>query len=183
MAKNGEKKKAQGRWLIASNVSPGPICFRNPDRDADDDEHLSLSGFESKIIDEMWLDIPWFVKEVESGRIVTYRADVMPDNRHTAQATVERLVESGMTRNAAMTIWQMCAADPLPPELDQYIDLAPTADNKQQFGATYINVRWDLVDQHLPFLRAFLEEEQAWRNRPDIVARVQSRIEEIESLR
>lgn len=180
--------QGSGRWLIVRNNNINPIHFRHPKHDAADVEHLTLGGFEAKSIQELWLDVPWFMDKVRSesnpdGRIDLYRSDDPPDNRFTVNSVAERLVqERGFTRNAALTVYQICASDPLPDELDQYIELAPSREGRQ-ISDTYIAPRWDLVQQHLPFLEAVLEVETEWRKRQDLMDRLNKRIESIGELR
>ncbi|MFA5637248.1 MAG: hypothetical protein WC977_15230 [Anaerovoracaceae bacterium] len=173
----------EGRWLVASNTSMGAINFRHPEKDAADVDHLRLGSFESKVIDPLWLNVPWFVDAMQDGRVVVVRSDELPDNTISASAVVEDMITRGWDRNAALTAYHICGCDPIPPELDQYIDLEPSQRSRRRMGPTYINQRWDLLKQHLPFLRELLALEQRWRNRRGVVRRLEKRIKELEDVK
>jgi len=157
--------------------------FPNPDRDARDSDDLDLAGFEEKVIDSLWLDVPHFVRAVDSGRVSVYRSDTLPRSDFLVATVVSELTARGWSNNAALTIYNICASEPIPPEFDQFIDLAPSRDSKTQNGpdTTIIGPRWDLLRQHLPFLREILALELKWRKRPAIVKRLRARIRELES--
>lgn len=170
----------KGKWLVATNTQVGAISFKHPDPEASDEAHLRLAGFESKVVDLLWLEVPHFVGAVESKRVTVDWTDKLPSNDFVQGKVVEQLVADGFTNNAAATIYQICSfdGDELPEHLDQYIDLAPGRDGRR-IGRTYIGPRWDLVEDHLPFLQGVLALEQRWRNRPGLVRRIENRIVEI----
>ena len=74
------------------------------------------------------------------------------------------------------------ASKPIPEELDHLIDLEPSVDSKAQHGPTFINARWDLLRNQLPWLREILELERRWRKRGRIIGRLNARIAELEAL-
>ena len=180
---NDLKDETQGRWLIASNLKMGAINFRHPSKEAADVDHLRLGSFESKVIDAAWLDVPWFVQAMEAEVVHVYRSDSLPDNKFMAGRIVEDMVSRGWDRNAALTAYHICGCDPVPPVLDQYIELEPSQRSRRRFGATYLNRNWDLIKQHLPFLREVLELEGRWRKRPALMRRLKKRIKVLEELK
>lgn len=172
----------EGRWLIVRNEEINPISVPHPDRDARDSEHLNLGGWEEKVITDEWLNSPVFLGDVERGRLSLRRSDDLPTNEFAVASVVSSLTEKGMSPVPAVTVWQMCAAQPIPPELDYLIELEPSADSKQQHGSTFITTRWDLVNDHLPWLREIRDLESRWRKRGRILGRLNSRIRELEAL-
>lgn len=174
----------KGKWLIAENPSIEPIGFRHPDHEVGDRDHLHLGSFEAQIVDPMWLEVPWFAKNVDSERINVRWSDDAPENEFTVQNVLEGLVAKGFDRTAALTIYQICAFDgkDLPDHLDQYIELAPSGEGRK-ISATYIGQRWDLIEQHLPFLEAVLDLERQWRKRRPLIRRLNARIKEIKDMR
>jgi len=174
--------KGDGRWLIVRNDSIEPISVPHPDRDARDNDHISLSGFEETNIGEEWLDSPTLIRDVERGRLSLYRSDTLPSNEFSIDRIVSELTVKGWPPHAAVSIWQICAQQPIPDELDYLIGLEPTADSKAQHGPTFINNRWDLIRNHLPWIREVLELERRWRKRGRIIGRLNTRITELEAL-
>lgn len=174
--------EGEGRWLIVKNEQIEPISVPHPDRDARDNEHLDLSGFEEQILDEVWLSSPVLMRDVERGRLSLRRSDHTPQNEFTMPRIVSELTGRGWQPHAAVTIWQMCASDPIPPQLDYLIELEPSTESKSVHGPTSITDRWDLIANHLPWLREVRDLEARWRNRRPIIRRLDSRIEELERM-
>ena len=174
--------EGEGRWLIVSNTTIEPISVPHPDRDAKDNDHLSLSGFEETNIGEEWLESPTLIRDVERGRLSLSRSDTLPTNEFSIGKIVSELTAKGWAPHAAVSAWQICAQQPIPEELDHLIDLEPSVDSKAQHGPTFINARWDLLRNQLPWLREILELERRWRKRGRIIGRLNARIAELEAL-
>ncbi|NIQ88597.1 MAG: hypothetical protein GWN93_05775 [Deltaproteobacteria bacterium] len=176
------KIKGEGRWLIVRNASVEPISVPHPDRDAKDSEHLSLSGWEEQVIGEEWLESPVFIGDVGRGRLELRYSDDVPSNEFRVDNVVDELTAKGFSQNAALTAWQICAAVPIPPELDYMIEMEPSEEAKRQHGPTFITNRWDLVRDQLPWLRAIHDLESRWRKRGRILGRLNNRIEQLEEM-
>lgn len=174
--------KGEGRWLIVKNEEIEPICVPHPSRDALDKEHLSLVGFEEQLLGEEWLQSPVLARDVERGRLSLRRSDTLPDNEFAIDKIVSDLTGKGWEPHAAITIWQICACDPIPEELDYLIEMEPTPDSKARYGPTSVANRWDLFREHLPWLREMLALELRWRTRRKIVQRLTARIKELERM-
>ena len=171
-----------GRWLIVENSNIEPISVPHPDRDAKDEEHITLSGFEKATIGDEWLNHPPFVRQVDSGRLTVYRSDDLPDNSFTVGQVVEQLKKRDWDSNAAVTIYQICASQPVPDNLSQLIDLEPATDSRVRHGPSFITNNWDLVRQHLPWLREIRDLEKRWRKRGRFIHRLNERIKELEEM-
>lgn len=177
-----EALEDEGRWLIVKNEQIEPISVPHPDRDAKDTEHLNLSGFEEKVLDREWLSSHVLMRDVQRGRLSLRWSDDVPSNEFIMPRIVSELTGRGWQPHAAITIWQMCASDPIPPQLDYLIELEPTTESKSVHGQTSITDRWDLIAQHLPWLREVRDLEERWRNRRPIKRRLNARIEELEKM-
>ena len=182
MTKNTFTVEGEGRWLIVKNNEISPISVPHPDRDARDNEHLSLGSFEEKQIPEEWLESPVLLKDVERGRLSLLRSDSLPDNSFAVDTVVSNLTQKGWAPHAAISAWQICACDPIPPELDYLIEVEPSAESRVAHGPTAISNRWDLVREHLPWLREILDLERRWRKRRKLIRRLNKRIGELERM-
>lgn len=172
----------EGRWLIVENTSIESISVPHPDREADEREHIALTGFEKDTIGEEWFDHPPFVRAWEDGRLNVYRSDELPDNSLTVGRVVADLTQRNWGPGAAVTVFQICGSDPVPDELSQFIELEPTTDSRVRHGPSFMTNNWDLVRNHLPWLREILVLERRWRNRPRLIARLDTRIEQLEEM-
>ena len=174
--------EGEGRWLIVRNNEIKPISVPHPDRDARDNEHLSLGGFEEQQIPEEWLDSPVLLRDVERGRLSLRRSDSLPDNQFTVDVVVSDLTQKGWEPHAAVSVWQICACNPIPEELDYLIEVEPTSESKAAHGPTALSNRWDLVREHLPWLREILALERRWRKRRKLIRRLNARIDQLERM-
>jgi hypothetical protein len=174
--------EGEGRWLIVRNESIEPISVPHPSRDAKDSEHLNLGGFEEELLSDEWLDSPTLMRDVERGRLSLRRSDTVPSNEFAVGRIVDSLMSKGWQAHAAITVWQICASQPIPPEYDYLIELEPTTDSKAARGPTSITPRWDLIQEHLPWLKEILSLERRWRKRSRFIGRLNARIEQLERM-
>ena len=180
-----EKK---GRWLVVRNLTVNNRHFPHPDRDAKDDEHLSLGSFGEAVIDPVWLESPSFVRHIRTeenpdGYIQVEWTDTLPSNKFSIETVIEAFSKLEIPRPMALHAYYICAMDPIPNEYASFIDLEPSPDSVRRFGATSLTAHWDLLNDHLPWLREVRSLEQRWRKRDALLAWLDTRIAELEKRR
>jgi hypothetical protein len=180
--------EAEGRWLIAENLTVRSRSFPHPERDASESEHLHLGPFEAKVIEPVWLESPAFTRYVydpddnPEGYIAVYRSDTPPTGEFTIANVIEDMSDRGVPRPMALHAFYICAQDPIGKEYATFISLEPSVDSVARFGATSITAQWDLLRNHLPWIKEVRALEERWRKRDAVLAALDVRIDQLEEM-
>lgn len=180
-----------GRWLVAQNLTVRPRHFPHPNRDAKDDEHLSLGSYQATIIDPSFLDSVSFTRHVRTGEnlddpeayLEVYWTDTPPSVEFELVTVLEDMMGREVPRPMALTAYYICAQEPIPPEYADFLTLEPSPDSVRRFGPTSLTAQWDMVRNHLPWLREVRGLEERWRKRDSVLAVLDMRIDELEEMR
>jgi hypothetical protein len=184
-------ENTKGRWLVARNLSVRPRHFPHPSRDAKDDEHLSLSSFQASIIDQDFLNSPSFTRHIRTednaadpeAYLEVYWTDTPPDDEFDLVHVIEDMMAREMPRPMALTAYYICAQEPIPEEYAGFLTLEPSPESVRRFGPTSLTAQWDMIRNHLPWLREVRSLEERWRGRDPVLALLDMRIDELEELR
>jgi hypothetical protein len=164
-------KQKEGKFLVVESLVASPISFRNPDSLHKGLEDLNLAGFDTEVIEDYWLDVAWFVRQLNEGNIKVYRVDAPPPKRDLSVDPKLKLDDRLMEAQAMAVI-----SNPFYSEISKaLINIEPrNADN-------LVDRDW-LKNNGLVFIKNIMAREQKWRKRADLLADCKKRIQYISDL-
>jgi len=165
------EKKPEGRFLIAENQTATHLSFRNPDNLHKGLADLNINAFDTEVIQDYWLDVAWFVLQMNAGNISVYRADAPPPKRDLSVEPKLRL-DDRMSEAQAMAI----VSNPF------YNEISKALINVEPRNADNLVDRDWLKTSGLQFIKNIMAREMKWRNRADLIADCKKRIQQIQDL-
>lgn len=165
-------RPTEGRFLIVENTTCESISFRNPDSRQNGQADLTVPGYTAQVVNEMWMDVAWFIRAINDGLIVTYRGDELPKNRDLTVTGSYDL--SGNKQLDAQALGIVNNAEYGQKQKD-LIRVNPKGQGDM------VDKDW-LKESGSKFLHNIIEREKRFRCRKDLIEDCQKRLLEIQSL-
>lgn len=164
--------KQDGKFLCVENLSGQTQSFRNPDPKNLGLNDLTVVGWDTEVIDDHWLDVAWFVRAINDGRIRAFRADAPPLKRDLSVPPNADLSGNKLLDAQALGLVANPEFDSLAQAL---VNVEPRSTNNM------VDKDW-LKETGIRFLRNVIAREKKWRNRSAVIEACQQRVLEINSL-
>ena len=168
--------QGEGGFLIAKKSGTSTMIVRSPK--PGDFEDLVIPPHKEVTVDEAWLKVPYFVRDVDAGKIELRRSDTFPvETPWTVAQEFEGQLEDGQ-KQLAKTICEL-------PLSEQYLSAIHIGELVNDQGIPRQGARVTksyLVEKHLPFLKATLALEGRWQKRKKVTDELKRAIKRIEAL-
>lgn len=175
MATQTATKEDEGKFLVASHDTVGTRVYRGHLGESDID--LVIGQGEKVVIDDRWNDVSSFVRDVQKGIIKMWRTDTPPDVECPKVSH-----EYHLTPTQEAFVANICYHKELSDEVKARIKIHTVlGKGGVTMPGSSVSKKYVTVD-HAQTLRAALDLETRYRNRPAVKKLLSQTLKEIEAL-
>src|SRR3990167_779159 len=173
----------KGDFLVAEAVQVGTLIYRSP-RPTEFEDLIVKPGYPVSV-DEAWLKVAHFHRDVQAGKVSLRRVDVIPLPTPLEVAPEYDSQLDAAQKHLAVTICTMPLVEgEVSEQFKAAIHIGELLSDSGLPKTRNVKVTADyMTSHHLPFLQALLELEGRFQKRKIVVREVKKAIARIQELR